>query len=139
MMLLTCCFRNPHECTQKKDEVKNGRYWAKIEVKTFFFFSFRIINCFLQEKYPPKREEKRLLKQKSQESLQKRSLTLHNLPGRDSLPFIDQIPVVSINVPIFATISAIHARKQLYGIQEDTTKYSPGTRRVSTFIGSFRN
>jgi len=114
-MLLTCCFRDPNEAKKIKASEKTNRYRGK------------------EEKYPPKREEKRLLKQKSQESLQKRSLTSQDRP---SIPFIDHSPVDPIAAPNFATISAIHVRTQAYSRQTQHTHYSPETRRVSTFLGS---
>ena len=49
MMLLTCCFCNPNECTQNKDKVKNGRYRAKIEVKTFFSLALELSTIFFRK------------------------------------------------------------------------------------------
>ena len=49
MMLLTCCFRNPNECTQNKDKEKNGRYRAKIEVSTFFSLALELSTIFFRK------------------------------------------------------------------------------------------
>ena len=49
MMLLTCCFRNPNECTQNKDKEKNGRYRAKIEVSTSFSLALELSTIFFRK------------------------------------------------------------------------------------------
>ena len=96
-----------------------------------------MIFIFQQEKYPKTREEKRLRKQKSQESLQLRNLVVHNIPERGSIPFIDQSPVDPITAPNFANLSIILDRRQLPAKQQEATRHNLETERSLAFKGSF--
>ena len=134
-MLLSCCFRDPQSDLKEKKESGEqdgqGRFRRK-EVKkdTSYFTNNQQI---IQEKYPKKRRTKK----RSQETTKRSNPILQSVKTRGSISYMDKNSVDLISAQNFGTISRIPVRtSSSQHIRAMPAKYSPGTRRVSTFLGS---
>jgi len=106
-MLLSCCFRQPHNKKQKKENnskknlenVNEDTTSPSVSLLSTQEHSIKTVHSATlrsnKEKHPPTRKEKRLLKQKSQESLQHRDFVVktslqHNSQHSPSVQYDSQ-------------------------------------------------